>query len=89
MSINESKIRRIIREEAAKVLREGFRSRRSYDGGYSGGGRGGTEAMIQHLMDKYGYDREDAEQRLADIEDDIGFDRGLVDDAVYGDHDDD
>jgi hypothetical protein len=92
MALTESRLRQIIREEAAKVMGEGRFSRRGGGGGggYGGGyGGGGSRDEVQHLMDRYGLSYEDAEQRLQDIYDDIGFDQDLVDDAVFGGEGDD
>ena len=86
MALTESRLRQIIREEAAKVMGEGRFSRRGGGGGYGGGGE---RDEILHLMQRYGLSYEDAQQRLQDIYDDIGFDQGLVDDAVFGGEGDD
>lgn len=88
MRIDKRVIRKMIVEEASKILREG---RRGHGGGYDDDyGGGGDRAMIRHIMKTRGVDYDEADQILADIKDDIGFDPDLVHDAVYGGgHDDD
>jgi len=91
--LTESRLRKVIREEAAhiqemdKTLKESSYGRSRGSGGYGGGitRRSSNEAdQIAHIMRERGVNYDKAEQILTDIYDDVGHDEGLVADAVYG-----
>lgn len=102
MRITESQLRKVIREEAKRLvemgrygggrhgLSYGYGSYggRSRGGSGSSGGGGGKSSMIDHIMISRGVGYDEAEQILTDIYDDVGHDPSLVSDAVYGGSDD-
>jgi hypothetical protein len=79
MRLNESTIRRIIKEEAKRVIREGHE-----EGGHSMGGPkdpvGFLEMHMTHIEDlfKGGYDPDDAMDEASGMIDDLCFDLNNV-----------
>ncbi len=76
MRITEGQLRKIVRSE----IKEAFG--RSYTSTYGAYGRSGSSDRVSRIMNSMGIDREEAEQILTDVIDDVGHDPDAIDNAI-------